>query len=151
MKKAKLLFGENEPREEIKTRIPVWLYPSTLEVIDRAAETVNCKSRSEYLERAALFYAGYISGQDATAYLPPALSKVMRGIVRDTENRICRLLFKLAVEMDMMMNILAAGMELTDEDLRELRGRCVREVKETRGRISFEDAWEYQKGGRETP
>lgn len=51
----------------------------------------------------------------------------------------------------MMMNILAAGMELTDEDLRELRGRCVREVKETRGRISFEDAWEYQKGGRETP
>ena len=94
MKKAKLLFGENEPREEIKTRIPVWLYPSTLEVIDRAAETVNCKSRSEYLERAALFYAGYISGQDATAYLPPALSKVMRGIVRDTENRICRLLFK---------------------------------------------------------
>lgn len=46
----------------------------------------------------------------------------------------------------MMMNILAAGMELTDEDLRELRGRCVREVKETRGRISFEDAVDYQKG-----
>ena len=79
MKKAKLLFGDNEPREEVKTRIPVWLYPSTLEVIDRAAEVANCKSRSEYLERAALFYAGYISGQDATAYLPPALSKVMRG------------------------------------------------------------------------
>ena len=51
----------------------------------------------------------------------------------------------------MMMNILAAGMELTDEDLRELRPRCVREVKETRGRISFEDAADYQKGGRETP
>lgn len=63
-----------------------------------------------------------------------------------SEDRICRLLFKLAVEMDMMMNILAAGMELTDEDLRELRGRCVREVKENRGRISFEDAVDYQKG-----
>ena len=119
MKKAKLLFGENEPREEIKTRIPVWLYPSTLEVIDRAAETVNCKSRSEYLERAALFYAGYISGQDATAYLPPALSKVMRGIVRDTENRICRLLFKLAVELDMVMNLLAAAMEIPEARHRE--------------------------------
>ena len=44
MKKTKLLFGDHEPREEIKTRIPVWLYPSTLEVIDRAAETANCKS-----------------------------------------------------------------------------------------------------------
>lgn len=30
MKKAKLLFGDHEPREEIKTRIPIWLYPSTL-------------------------------------------------------------------------------------------------------------------------
>ena len=59
---------------ETKTRIPVWLYPSTLEVMDRAAETAGCKSRSEYLEKAALFYAGYVSGQDAIAYLPPALA-----------------------------------------------------------------------------
>ena len=147
MKKAKLLFGDNEPREEVKTRIPVWLYPSTLEAIDRASETANCKSRSEYLERAALFYAGYISGQDATAYLPPALSKVMRGIVRDTENRICRMLFKLAVEMDMMMNVLAAGIEIPEEQLRELRGRCVQEVKKTHGMISLDDAVEYQNGG----
>ena len=58
---------------EVKTRIPVWLYPSTLEVMDRAMKIANCKSRSEYLEKAALFYAGYVSGQDATAYLPPAL------------------------------------------------------------------------------
>ena len=147
MKKAKLLFGENEPREEIKTRIPVWLYPSTLEVIDRAAETVNCKSRSEYLERAALFYAGYISGQDATAYLPPALSKVMRGIVRDTENRICRLLFKLAVELDMVMNLLAAAMEIPEARLRELRVHCIENVKKTNGSITMEDAVDYRDGG----
>ena len=52
---------------EVKTRIPVWLYPSTLEVMDRAMKIANCKSRSEYLEKAALFYAGYVSGQDAAA------------------------------------------------------------------------------------
>ena len=146
MKKTKLLFADNEPREEIKTRIPVWLYPSTLEVVDRAAETANCKSRSEYLERAALFYAGYISGQDATAYLPPALSKVMRGIVRDTENRICRMLFKLAVELDMVMNLLAAAMEIPEARLRELRVRCIENVKKTNGSITLEDAVAYQNG-----
>jgi len=146
MKKTKLLFADNEPREEIKTRIPVWLYPSTLEVVDRAAETANCKSRSEYLERAALFYAGYISGQDATAYLPPALSKVMRGIVRDTENRICRMLFKLAVELDMVMNLLAAAMEIPEARLRELRVRCIENVKKTNGSITMEDAVAYQNG-----
>ena len=146
MKKTKLLFADNEPREEIKTRIPVWLYPSTLEVVDRAAETANCKSRSEYLERAALFYAGYISGQDATAYLPPALSKVMRGIVRDTENRICRMLFKLAVEENLMGNLVAAGMEVDLDTLRKTRVRCVKEVRETNGEIDMDDALAYQKG-----
>ena len=33
----------------------------------------------------------------------------------------CRLLFKLAVELDMVMNVLAAGMEIPDEQLRTLR------------------------------
>ena len=34
-------LGPNGP-DEIKTRIPAWLYPSTLEVMDRAAEIANC-------------------------------------------------------------------------------------------------------------
>ena len=131
---------------EIKTRIPVWLYPSTLEVMDRAMKIANCKSRSEYLEKAALFYAGYVSGQDATAYLPPALASVLRGTVQDTENRICRLLFKLAVEQDMVAGILADAYQFSDEDLRRRRSESVQNVKKTNGRISLEQrargAWE---------
>ena len=137
--------------EEAKERIPAWLYPSTLSVIDKLMAQGNFKSRSEYLETAAQFYAGYLSGQEATAYLPPALVAAMRGTVQDSEGRIARLLFKLAVEVDMVMNVLAAGMEISDEDLRQLRARCVREVKQTNGQISFKDAVDYQKGGRETP
>lgn len=100
MSRKQTVSVEPEGPAEVKTRIPVWLYPSTLEVIGRAADTANCKSRSEYLEKAALFYAGYIFGQEATAYLPPALVSVLRSTVQDTENRICQLLFKLAVELD---------------------------------------------------
>ena len=147
MKRNKSLLTEPGGPAEIKTRIPVWLYPSTLEVMDRAAETAGCKSRSEYLEKAALFYAGYVSGQDAIDYLPSALTSALRGIVHDSENRTCRLLFKLAVEMDMMMNVLAMGMEIPDEDLERLRGRCVREVKSTNGTVTLKDAVDYQKGG----
>lgn len=46
----------------------------------------------------------------------------------------------------MMMNVLAAGMEISDEDLRQLRVRAVREVKQTNGRINFKDAIDYQRG-----
>ena len=58
----------------------------------------------------------------------------------------CRLLFKLAVEQDMVMNVLAAGMEIPDEQLKALRGRCVQDVKKTSGSISLDDAVRYQRG-----
>ena len=109
-------------------------------------ERDNCQSQNEFIEKAIRFYAGYVSGKEATAYLPPALVAAMRGTVQDSENRIARLLFKLAVEVNMMMNVLAAGMEISDEDLKTLRARSVREVKQTNGRISFKDAIDYQRG-----
>ena len=59
----------------------------------------------------------------------------------------CRPLFKLAVEQDMVMNVLAAGMEIPDEQLKALRGRCVQDVKKTSGSISLDDAVRYQRGG----
>ena len=75
------------------------------------------------------------------------LVAAIRATVQNSESHICRLLFKLAVEMDMMMNVLAAAMEIPEEQLRELRGRCVEEVKKTPGMISLDDAVEYQNGG----
>jgi len=145
-KKTTLAPAAEEPHE-IKERIPVWLYPSTLEVIDRAVARCGCKSRSELLERAAVFYAGYVSGEDACDYLPPALVKAMRGTIQNTEQHICRLLFKLAVELDMVMNVLASGMEIPEERLRSLRGHCVQNVKKTRGGISLDAAVDFQNGG----
>ena len=78
--------------------------------------------------------------------MPPILCFCASFSVQDSENRIARLLFKLAVEVNMMMNVLAAGMEISDEDLKTLRARSVREVKQTNGRISFKDAIDYQRG-----
>jgi hypothetical protein len=48
--------------------------------------------------------------------------------------------------MSMMMNILAAGLEISDEELRSLRGRCVQQVKKTRGKVSMEEAIKFQQG-----
>ena len=132
------------PRNKIKFALRI--SPEMQELVKELCPRDNCQTQNEFIERAIRFYAGYVSGKEAMEYLPPALVSAIRAAVKASEDRLSRLLFKLAVEMDMMMNILAAGMELTDEDLRELRPRCVREVKETRGRISFEDAVDYQKG-----
>ena len=89
-----------------------------------------------------------ISSKDSTEFLPPIYLAALQGTIRDTENRICRLLFKLAVEMDMMMNVLAAGMEIGEELLKSLRARCVQNVKKINGSITLDSAVEYQQGGR---
>ena len=147
MAKKKSEVEERVKQAEVKERIPVWLYPSTLAAIDKNLGDGNCKSRSDFLDQAALFYAGYLSGKDACAYLPPALVSAIKGTIQSTENRIARLLFKLAVELDLVMNILAAGMEVSESDLKQLRERCVQEVRQTGGNITFLDAVRYQNEG----
>ena len=127
-------------REKIKFALRI--APETQQLVKELCERDNCQSQNEFIEKAIRFYAGYVSGKEATAYLPPALVAAMRGTVQDSENRIAR----LAVEVNMMMNVLAAGMEISDEDLKTLRARSVREVKQTNGRISFKDAIDYQRG-----
>lgn len=60
-------------------------------------------------------------------------------------NRIGRLLFKAAVEQNMANHILAADTDIDDATLERLRGRSVREVRETNGQISFKDDLHFQR------
>lgn len=132
--------------EETKDRIPLWLYPSTIESMDALLEKDNCKSRSEFIEKAIRFYSGYISAEDSMKFLPTAITSAMSGIVSTSENRMSRVMFKLAVEMSMMMNILATTAEVDENTLRRLRGKCVADVKKSIGAVTFEDVTRFQKG-----
>lgn len=46
----------------------------------------------------------------------------------------------------MMMNVLAYGMEISEDTLRDLRGHCVQNVKKTNGSITLDNAVWFQKG-----
>ena len=132
---------------EEKTRIHTRISPETEQKIAAAMPLSNCRSQNEFVEKALQFYCEHLTAQDTFSALPPVLLSAIRATVQASEDRICRLLFKLAVEMDMMMNVLAAAMEIPEEQLRGLRGWCVQEVKKTHGMISLDDAVEYQNGG----
>lgn len=119
--------------------------------IKTAMPLANCRSQNEFVEQAIRFYCAYIATKDTSDFLPSIYLAAMKGTIHDSENRICRLLFKLAVEMDMMMNVLAAGMEIPQSDLERLRGRCVREVKATGGSVTLDHAVQYQNGEIEDP
>jgi len=56
------------------------------------------------------------------------------------------LLFKLCVETNMMMHVIAAHFKDDIGDLRALRGYAADEVKRTYGNISFDTALDIQRG-----
>lgn len=107
-------------------------------------EHANCRSRSEFVEKALHFYMGYITSDDVTMYLSKALLTAISGILDADSDRTKSLLFKLCVEMNMMMHVIAAHFKDSVDDLRALRGYAVKEVKRTYGRISFDSAVKIQ-------
>lgn len=126
-----------------KQRTTIWLSPKVFQSLDMIAERNNCKSRSELIEKAIKFYDGYTRSNE-NEYLPIALSSALNGIVKTSEDRIARVLFKNAVELAMMMNVLSATAEIDNETLRKLRTKCIKDVKGTLGKINFEDVYKYQ-------
>jgi hypothetical protein len=131
---------------ENKERVVAWLYPEMIENMNHLMDNHGMKNHTEFVEKAVDFYIGYLSSQNSTTYLSKILLESISGTLKETENRQSANLFRLSVEMSMMMNILAAGLEISDEDLHKLRGRCVQEVKRNKGRINMEDAVKYQQG-----
>ena len=134
----------NSSNPEKKDRLTIWLYPSTLNTIDKIVKDSGIKSRSYYLEKAALFYAGYIATKNTDDFLPAALTQVLKVNLEKNETHITRILFKLAVEMSMMMNVLASELDIPLEDLDNLKIHCIKEVKKTSGNISFSEAVKFQ-------
>ena len=133
------------PREKVKFALR--MSPETQQLVKEMCPRDNCQTQNEFIEKAIRFYAGYVSGEEAVEFLPSALVAALQGSIRSSESRTARLLFKLAVEMDMMMNVLAVGMEVPAEDLEKLRAQCVRNVKATNGSISSKEAQERRGGG----
>lgn len=132
--------------EENKKKFPLWMYPETQRQVKEWYKKDNCGSQSEFIEKAILFYCGYISAENSMKFLPIAITSAMAGVVENSENRIARLLFKLAVEMSMMMNIIASNAEIDETLLQRLRGKCVNDVKKSVGAVTFEDVVRFQKG-----
>ena len=50
-----------------KQRFGLKIFPETLEMVDTLFEYDNCKSRSEFIEKAVRFYCGYLLNKESTA------------------------------------------------------------------------------------
>ena len=114
--------------------------------MERCRKLEGSRSTTEYVRNAVDFYNSYVGNNDAGLFLPRSIKSYLDGRLGQLEDRVSGLLFKQAVEQDMVSGILADSFQFTEEDLRRRRAESVRNVKQTNGRISFEkrvrESWE---------
>jgi len=128
-----------------KIIFPLWIYPQTKEDVKNHYKYDNCKSQSEFIEKAISFYIGYLDEERSVSYISPMITETVKATIKGTEQRLSRLIFKVAVELGKISNILAAVNDIDDETIRQLQAMCVNEVRKINGIISYEDAVEIQR------
>ena len=129
---------------ENKVKFALWAYPETLKNVEVHYKNDNCRSQSEFIEKAIKFYIGYLSEEDNINYLSPMITETVKAQIKGTEQRLARLLFKVAVELGKLSHMTAAVNEVDYDTLDKLHAMCVNEVRKINGIIDYEDAAEYQ-------
>ena len=79
------------PKE--KERFVIYLYPETLEKIKELYRNDDCRTQSQFVEKAIRFYIGRLLADDEESYLPNAMLSTMKSIVAESENKISRIIF----------------------------------------------------------
>lgn len=138
-----------EQTEYKKQRCTVWLTKEAVRKSDAGMVQEELPTRSDYIEQAIHFYAGYLSAAHNVDFFARAIQESVSGTVKTSENRLARLLFKIAVEMAKLEQMLATINEMDEETLRRLHIRCVNDVKKINGIIRMEDAVKFQRGEEE--
>ena len=128
-----------------KIRTGFYIEKEVLEQCDDLLPQANVRSRNEFVTEALKFYCGYLTSQKNENYLLQTLSSVLTSTVRDTENRIARMDFKIAVELSKLAHVIAYSHDIDATALDKLHLKCLDEVKRINGTIDFESAYKYQK------
>ena len=121
------------PSKGVRLRVDQW------ENCDKYYQTLGLASRNDFIRDAVDFYLEYLSKSSSAKFLTPALESVISSKIRDSEDRIARLLFKLAVDQNLLARVVADTYNVDSDFLAEERILAVREVKETNGTIRVDE------------
>ena len=121
-----------------KKKFALYLPPDLRAEAEEHCKKDGSSSLTAFIENAVRFYLGYLDAQDAGIFLPAAIRSCINGRLGTMENRMASLLYKLAVENDMTMSMMAEALQANEEYVREQRARSVQNVKRTNGKLRFE-------------
>ena len=127
-----------------KVRKAFYIEEELLGQVDALLPQADVRSRNEFVNRALRFYIGYLTSEKIENYMLTTISSVMHATVKDSENRMARAMYKLAVETSKLSHVIAYSHGVDEQVLRKLQAKCAEEVKQINGAVKFEEAYEYQ-------
>ena len=99
----------------------------------------NDISRSELIEQALKLFLATRVLSSKRDVLVPELAECIAKASDDGIVKISKGLFRYAVEVEMLIELLADSLDIDDEDLYEIRRRAVNNVRRTRGKINLDN------------
>ena len=128
-----------------KKKVSLYLTDETYTEVKQSYRKGHCSSYNEFLERAIVYYLGYVNSEHMTDYLSPTIMSSVKAASDENTKRITRILFKLAVEIAVMNNLFAASLDIDEGKISSLRRECETEVRKLNGDFNMDDAIRWQK------
>ena len=126
----------NETNEPIVSK-GVGLRADQWDRCDYLTEKYSKKSRNDFMREAVDFYCAWLDREPTERMLMPEMESVIGAKIRDSEERIRNIEFKLGVQIAMLTRLLGNCLNYSDEDMEALRADAVRQMKETNGSFRF--------------
>lgn len=124
---------EAMPAKNVRLRVDQW------EDCDRLAKKLSLPSEKHFIRDAVDFYIEFLNAKNSSKFLTPALESVIESKNRDSEGRINRNLFKLAVEQNQLARVVAYTYDIPADVLNKIRAQAIRDVQETNGTIRADE------------
>lgn len=97
------------------------------------------QSKCAAVEKAIDFYYGFLSSENSQEYLLTAYGQTMQGLLNTLESRLARMIYKSAVETNVLTRVVASAIEVDKEQYDTMRKTAMTDTKYSNGLINLKE------------
>ena len=120
-------------------KITVSLSTDTLRMANSKYKEFGFENRSAFIDAAIREYVSRDLLRQFSGELAELYRKIGRGEIKNLEDHLAKLSYKIAVELAQLNLLLASALELPYIDTQKLRGKAVQLVNQSKGYVPLKD------------
>ena len=124
---------------ENKQRISIYIDKDLVKQADLCQSLAGCDSRNEFVAKAIENYIADIQLQGSSDIISEKLASAIAKASDDGVVKISKGLFRYAVELEMIISILALERDLDENEIKDMRKEAINNVRRTRGKVRLDD------------